>query len=244
VYEDDDNFKFIKGIVADLPCPLLVGTLLERKSKIYNGAVLFPPGPVDHLPPEYHKMHLVPFGEYLPLRPILGWIAGSLIPGDLDAGEDYTLFEHSSIGTFATLICFEDTQGNLTRRFGNLPGRSAPNLLVNITNDGWFLKTCGSETHLANAIFRAVENRRPLLRCSNSGITCLVEPDGRVQRLLKSHQQGFEPFTIDIRDRPRTLYMRWGDWLAWVSLAIMGAATLRRLVILRKSVRPLPLAAR
>lgn len=232
VFADDYNFQFIQRIVADLPCPLLVGTLIDTESDTFNGAVLFPPGPIDKEPPQYRKMHLVPFGEYLPLRPILGWLIGNLIPGDLAPGNDYTLLTHPSIGDFATLICFEDTLGNQTRRFSNSSGRS-PNLLINLTNDGWFLKTCAAEQHLANAVFRAVENRRPLLRCTNSGITCLVQPDGKVERLLKPHQQGFEPHSIQIRNLPITPYARWGDWIAWVSLVASSAAILRQFIASR-----------
>jgi apolipoprotein N-acyltransferase len=229
VYADEFNFEFIQKIVADLPCPLLVGTLIDSDTKTYNGAVLFPPGPINEQPPDYRKMHLVPFGEYLPLRPVLGWIAGNLVPGDIDAGTDYTLLTHSKIGDFATLICFEDTDGNLTRRFGDLPDGRMPNLLVNVTNDGWFLKTCAVEQHLANAIFRAVENRRPLLRCANTGVTCLVEPTGKVDRWVEPFQEGFAFRAIEIRDWPRTFYMRWGDWIAWVSLMAMVAAVVWRM---------------
>lgn len=238
VYADDFNFQFIQKIVADLPCPLLVGTLIDADSKMYNGAVLFPPGQINEQPPEYRKMHLVPFGEYLPLRPALGWIAGSLVPGDLDAGADYTLLKHPTIGDFATLICFEDTLGNLTRRFGDLPDGRSPNLLVNLTNDGWFLKTCAVEQHLANAVFRAVENRRPLLRCSNTGITCLVEPTGKVQRWIEPFQQGFAFREVEIRNRPKTFYMRWGDWIAWVSVTAVFALVLRRIVGRRRTKVP------
>jgi apolipoprotein N-acyltransferase len=78
----------------------------------------------------------------------------------------------------AALICFEDTLGDLTRRF---VVRGAQ-LIVNITNDGWFLHTAGAEQHLNNAIFRAIENRRPLVRCANTGITCSIDRAGRIDR--------------------------------------------------------------
>lgn len=228
VYADDFNFQFIQRVVADLPSPLLVGSLLDSQEGMFNGAVLFQPGPINEKPPEYRKMHLVPFGEYLPLRPALDWIAGSLVPGDLDAGTDFTLLNHPKIGDFAVLICFEDTLGNLTRRFGSRADGRTPNLLINITNDGWFLKTAAMEQHLATAVFRAVENRRPLLRCANTGVTGLVEPTGKVQRWLEPFQQGIASKPIEIRERPKTFYMRWGDWIAWVSLAGAVTALLRQ----------------
>jgi apolipoprotein N-acyltransferase len=237
VYADEHNFEFIQKIVTDLPCPLLVGTLIDTpgdpEPKMYNGAVLFSPGPINEQPPEYRKLHLVPFGEYLPLRPLLGWLLEDLIVGDIDAGTDLSLMSHPAIGNFTTLICFEDTLGNLTRRFGDLPDKRPPGLLINLTNDGWFLKTCAVEQHLANAVFRAVENRRPLLRCGNTGITGLVEPTGKVHRWIAPHQQGFATQAISIHDRPTTFYMRWGDWIAWVSLIPTLATTIRQVIIAR-----------
>jgi apolipoprotein N-acyltransferase len=239
VFADDYNLQFIQKIVADLPCPLLVGTLIdtfsESKPRTYNGAVLFAPGTITDNPPVYRKIHLVPFGEYLPVRPLLNWIAGNLVPGDLDAGTDHTLLTHPAIGDFATLICFEDTLGDLTRRFANRPDKRSPRLLVNITNDGWFLKTCGVEQHLANAVFRAVENRRPLLRCCNTGITGLVDPDGKVHRWITPHQQGFVSRSVQINNRPATFYTRWGDWIAWLSLTITAAVLLRHIILARRS---------
>ena len=80
----------------------------------------------------------------------------------------------------APLICFEDTLGELTRQFV-LRGA---NLLANVTNDGWFLRSAGSRQHLENAIFRCVETRRPMVRAANTGVTCFVNRFGRVTQIL------------------------------------------------------------
>src|SRR5439155_967013 len=113
------------------------------------------------------------YGEYLPMRPLLGPIAGNLVPGDFMVGRDYTVFSLTSPAVkLAPLICFEDTLGDLTRHFV----ANGADALVNLTNDGWFLQSPAAEQQLANALFRAVENRRPLLRCTNTGITCSVDP--------------------------------------------------------------------
>ena len=92
-------------------------------------------------------------------------------------------------------------------------------LLVNLTNDGWFLRTAGPEQHLANSIFRAIENRRPLLRCTNTGVTCLVQPTGYIdpKMRLPAHQQGFLSQTIPLGGSALTFYTRHGDWIAWIS---------------------------
>ena len=222
MYADQRTFSFIEKLAADLPCPLLAGTLIDAPTddppKTYNGVVLVPPGLLEHRPPEYHKVHLVPFGEYLPLRPLLGWMLGGLIPGDIDSGSELKLMNHPKIGDFGVLICFEDTLGNLTRQYNHQPNGRSARLLVNITNDGWFLKTAGLEQHLANSVFRAIENRLPLLRCSNTGVTGLVETNGRVNRWIEPHTQGVALRPVPLRNRPMTFYARWGDWIAWLSL--------------------------
>jgi apolipoprotein N-acyltransferase len=178
----------------------------------------------------YRKMHLVPFGEYIPLRhsfPLFAKIAGELVPGDLLAGTQYTVFHLDSPPlTVAPLICFEDTVGDQTRL---MAGRGAQ-LLVNITNDSWFGTSPGSTQHLDNALFRTIENRRPLLRDSNTGITCLVDAEGRVLQSLRDERgtpflQGILFGTAYVpRQPPTTLYMRYGDWLAIVSVGVTFAA--------------------
>src|SRR6185295_16117398 len=81
----------------------------------------------------------------------------------------------------APLMCFEDTIGDLTRRFV----LNGANLLVNVTNDGWFLHSSGSQQHLANSIFRCVETRRPMVRAANTGVTCFVNEFGRITQILR-----------------------------------------------------------
>src|SRR5204862_5053652 len=95
---------------------------------------------------------------------------------------EFTVFQLSNNhGKVAPLICFEDTIGELTRQFV-LRGAD---FFANVTNDGWFLRSGGSRQHLANAIFRCVENRRPMLRAANTGVTCFVNEFGRVTQSLQ-----------------------------------------------------------
>jgi len=133
----------------------------------------------------YRKVHLVPFGEYIPLRhsfPLFAAVASKWVPGDFDAGGDYTVFRLTNSDVrVAPLICFEDTVGDLARQFV-LKGA---NLLVDVTNDAWFLRSAGSRQHLANAIFRCVETRRPMVRAANTGVTCFVNEFGRVTQMLQ-----------------------------------------------------------
>ena len=125
------------------------------------------------------------------------------------------------------LICFEDTLGELTRRFV----QKGAQVLVNITNDGWFAHSPAAEQHLANAVFRAVENRRPLMRCGNTGVTCAVDSKGRVDLWLKPFQQGFAVREVRIPTRgPVTFYTRHGDWFSHVAMLITGLLILRPLL--------------
>ena len=155
--------------------------------KDYNAALLISPA---HDVQIYHKLHLVPFGEYVPFRhsfPLFAWLAGDQVPGDFAVGKDYTVFRLSGDhGYAAPLICFEDTIGELVRHFvlphNDMPGAT---VLVNVTNDGWFLHSPGSKQHLANAIFRCVETRRPMVRGQPTGVTCvLVNQFGRITQIL------------------------------------------------------------
>jgi apolipoprotein N-acyltransferase len=131
----------------------------------------------------------VPFGEYVPGRhtvPLLAQIVGDQVPGDFKGGMEYSVFTLTSGEVHvAPLICFEDTIGELTRQFV-LPTETTlgANLLVDMTNDAWFRKSAGSHQHLANAIFRCVETRRPMIRAANTGVTCFVNQFGRITQML------------------------------------------------------------
>ncbi|MGZ5003843.1 MAG: apolipoprotein N-acyltransferase, partial [Chthoniobacterales bacterium] len=125
----------------------------------------------------------------------------------------------------APLICFEDTIGELTRQFV-LHGA---NLLANVTNDGWFLRTSGSRQHLDNAVFRCVETRLPMVRSANTGVTCFVNEFGRVtQMLVDSSGSQFVEGVLsgEVRvpiDYEPTFYVRHGEWFAKLCLAITAA---------------------
>jgi len=220
MFADEFSFRFVVDQVRDGDFSLLLGTILtdEAEEADFNAAALVTEkGQSIQL---YRKIHLVPFGEYLPMRPILRPIAGKLVPGDFTPGKEPKVMRLSSPNVqIGAVICFEDTLGDLCRRFvGN-----GAQVLINVTNDGWFLHSAAAEQHFHNALFRAVENRRPLLRCANTGITGAVDPAGRLDRWA-------EPFTsaaiakevsIPSGNLPFTLYTRYGDWLAYLSCAVI-----------------------
>jgi apolipoprotein N-acyltransferase len=215
LYSSQSIHDLVMDLVTQGDFSLLVGTVAAdlASREDYNTATLL----TEHGTQiqSYRKMHLVPFGEYLPFRqsfPLFAMVAGDLVPGDFTPGHDFTVLSLPKPALkFSALICFEDTLGDLTRQFV----QNGAQLLVNITNDGWFLKTAGAEQHLANSIFRAVENRRPLVRCANTGVSALIDPNGHVDRLsLHPFESGFavREFQVPAADTPLTFYSRHGEW--------------------------------
>jgi len=166
----------------------------------------------------YDKMYLVPFGEFVPWP--FGFIRKiSTEAGDFAAGQKLVVLAAGDhhIGAF---VCYEVVFPHLVRRFA---ARGAE-LLVNISNDGWYGRTAARDQHLKIARMRAAENRRWLLRATNDGITATIDPAGRVYRHLPSYVEGA------VRTRfsylaERTVYSSYGDWFVLVC-AVIGAAGL------------------
>jgi apolipoprotein N-acyltransferase len=188
VLQDPESYKFVMDLAASAKTDILLGTVDEEDGDVYNAALLVSEG--GERMQVYRKVHLVPFGEYVPGRhtvPLLARIVGDQVPGDFKAGKEHTVFTLTNSDVqVAPLICFEDTIGELTRQFVLPTEKSAgANLLVDMTNDGWFLHSAGSHQHLANAIFRCVETRRPMIRAANTGVTCFINQFGRVTQMLR-----------------------------------------------------------
>ncbi len=188
VLVDQESYKFVMDLAADADADFLLGTIDEDGGDVYNAAILLSEG--GERVQMYRKVHLVPFGEFVPGRhtvPLLARIVGDQVPGDFKAGKEHTVFTLTNGDVqVAPLICFEDTIGELARQFV-VPTETSPgaNLLVDVTNDGWFQHSAGSHQHLANAIFRCIETRRPMLRAANTGVTCFINQFGRVTQELR-----------------------------------------------------------
>ena len=227
MFSHERMYRFVTQQLEKGDFSLLLGTVDSdpQTGEDYNTAALIPPGNPEGLQ-SYRKIHLVPFGEYMPLRkafPLFAMVAGDLVPADFTPGQDHqTLHLTRPRMDLAALVCFEDSLGDLTRRFV----KNGAQLLVNLTNDGWFLETAGAEQHLHNALFRAVENRRPLVRCTNTGMTASVDRNGRVDRWLKPFEQGFAVREIAVATQaPLTFYSQHGDWFS-VLCSLFCAGTL------------------
>jgi apolipoprotein N-acyltransferase len=158
----------------------------------------------------YDKIHLVPFGEYVPLRKWLTF-TGKLTAdiGDFTPGTQYTVGRLPE-GSFGAFICFEAVFPDLVRHFTT----NGAELLINISNDGWFGRSGAPAQHLMMARVRAVENRRWLLRDTNNGFTVSVDPYGRIAAALPTDIRGELDAPYDFRS-DITLYTRFGDWWAW-----------------------------
>ncbi len=227
----------LRHLVRQSQTSVLVGapTLgsMERGLRFYNSAVLYRPDGEEKK--RYDKVHLVPFGEYIPFEALLGVIRHFVSIGHFSPGEEKTVFVVQSrarapgvTAHFSTLICFEDIFPGLVRDFVN---RGA-DFLVNMTNDAWFGKTSAPYQHAQASVFRAVENRVPVIRATNTGLSCFISPEGRL--LATVQDKGREIFvtghkTLDIvlRKTP-SFYTRFGDLFVWMLLVLLFLAFRRR----------------
>jgi len=181
----------------------------------------------------YDKIHLVPFSEYVPWRDFL-WFAKNLtgLAGDFRRGTRYAVGELPG-GRFSTFICYEAVFPNEVRRFV----LGGADLLINLSNDGWFGRSAAPAQHLQMARVRAVEHRRWLLRDTNNGFTVSVDPYGRVIARMAPDIRGELDAPYAFRS-DTTLYTRWGDWLpvmcVAVSLVLLLVASFRRAAVAPK----------
>jgi apolipoprotein N-acyltransferase len=192
--------------------------------------------PEGELAARYTKRNLVIFGEYLPLQDTLPFLKYfTPIQGGFTPGEQAVPFELENLGVqTSVLICFEDVFPHLARA----DVKPETDFLVNITNDGWFGDSAAPWQQAMTALFRTIENRVPLIRCSNNGLTCWIDREGRVRELFRDEHgtvygPGFLTFELPLREpgvkHPLTFYGRHGDWFGWTCVAISGAVVLRRL---------------
>ena len=164
----------------------------------------------------YDKIHLVPFGEYVPLRRWLTF-AGKLTAevGDFRHGSEYKIGKLAEGHPFGVFICYEAVFPDLVRRFT----ANGAELLVNLSNDGWFGRSAAPAQHLAMARVRAVESRRWLLRVTNNGYTVVVDPYGRYTARMTPDKRAAMTVAYGLRS-DLTLYARWGDWVAWLCVLV------------------------
>ena len=247
-HESDEWAKF-RAILTDhlqtmssaYGVPMLIGAPADRFDhrgvSRANSAVIVQPDPKEPLR-TYQKIQLVPFGEYIPLIELFPFLTAltpypaggipNLTPGQGPAWYDIGLYRYSP------LICFEDTMPHLVRRcFRDAPGGRHPDVLVNLTNDGWFLNTSEQQIHLAVSVFRAVENRVPLARAVNTGISAMIDGNGSIIGRLPADKSAQLSIIAPLDDR-QALYPWVGDWvgggcfIACLAIGLAGLWRIRR----------------
>jgi len=174
----------------------------------------------------YDKVHLVPFGEYEPF-PLIHQVVSS-VSSEVGGFHKGTQHNVGQLGdqNVAAFICYEAIFPGEIREFA----KTGANLFINISNDGWFGKSAAAEQHIRMARVRAVENRRWILRSTNSGITASIDPYGRIQSPVPRDVRAAVDLPYDFRT-DTTIYTRFGDWAAWLSVlisAILLLTTLRK----------------
>ncbi len=196
---------------------------------IYNsGLLLKPDGTLGEV---HHKAHLVPYGEYIPLKsvlPFLNKLTNQV--GEFQVGEKPVLI-NTGPARIGLLICYEDIFPELTRRVAGI----GANLLVNLTNDAWYENSSALPQHLSFSAFRAVESRLSLVRATNTGVTATFGPDGALRKRLPVFERGFLLDEVNLM-KSSTFYTRHGDLFAQACLIITLILFLTSCVWRRKNV--------
>jgi len=229
-FQDAKEYQpFVLDIPKKTNAFLLFGTpsykIQKGEVNHYNSAYLVSPS--GELVGKYEKIHLVPFGEYVPLQDLLSFIGswGEGI-GDFKSGKEIVNFSLPQ-GQFGVLICFEIIFPDLSRRFV----KKGANFLVTITNDAWFGKTSAPYQHFSMAIFRAVENRVFVARAANTGITGLIDPKGKILKQGGIFTEEAINGTIRLSNQ-KTFYTLYGDIFAWIcsvlSILLLANSLIRK----------------
>jgi apolipoprotein N-acyltransferase len=242
-FQDPRFGPYISRLATEFQHPVVVGIIdwkpvLESGKGIprtglvpYNSAAML--NPIGQKAFLYDKIHLVPFGEYEPF-PLIHQVVTSVSEevGGFRKGKERNVGRFSNGNTFSVFICYEAIYAGEIRQFAN----NGAQLLVNISNDGWFGKSEAAEQHLRMARVRAVENRRWLIRDTNNGITASIDPYGNVKRVMQRDTRDAADLPYDFRT-DKTIYTRFGDWFAWMCV---GVSAILVLFTFRKAKSPRP----
>lgn len=218
-YNDPRFRHWVSALAEDAHVPMIVGNIAVAKDPdkprnfVYNSAAFIAPD--GSFVGRYDKIHLVPFGEYVPFQTLLSF-AGSLTAevGQMTHGRQRVAFA-SAGHRYGTFICYESIFADEVRQFARL----GADVLVNISDDGWYGDTSAPWQHLNIARMRAIENDRWLLRDTNTGITAVIDPYGRVLQSAPRHAETalYAHFNYITHE---TFYTRHGDLFAWLCAII------------------------
>ncbi len=244
-YDDDPGLRNkLDALASETGCYLILNTVAKEGENYFNSIHTISPGAGTKNIVEserlkrYDKIRLVPFGEYIPLRSVLGRFVPAIV-GDFTPGREAVVnslkletkraavisgneinptgaIERTTnfvrVGSF---ICYEAAYPEIVRQFV----QNGATLLVNLSNDAWFGNTAGARQHLLHARMRAIENDRDLIRVTNTGISALIRADGRVVDQLPMFTTGAQAWQAEAR-RNQTFYLQHGDWFAFSCVAL------------------------
>ncbi len=240
-----DFQAMLLNLITNSQVPMILSSddmeeVTNQPSKYYNSSFLVSrEGEIEGI---YHKRRLVIFGEYIPLikwLPFLKWFTP--IDGGYTSGQEAVPFQlKEPAAKTSVLICFEDMFPQEAREHVD----PDTDFLVNLTNDGWFGESAEQWQQAAGAVFRAVENGVPLVRCTNNGLTCWIDAQGRLRQIFEAngsvYRAGYMLANIPLREpnnRTQTLYNRYGDWFGWGCFGLsLGLVTVQ---FSRNRARPL-----
>ena len=232
---DEPQFRESLGQLAStIHAPAIIGSLgvdftsdAPRGYYLYDSASLF--DATGTYEGRYDKIHLVPWGEYIPFKSFFAF-AHKLTEGagDMDPGTQRRVFTTSG-HSYGVFVCYESIFGDEVREFA----KNGAEVLVNISDDGWYGDTGAPWQHLNMARMRAIENHRWLLRSTNTGVTTAIDPYGRLVGEAPRHVRA--AFTLPFRfEQGTTFYTRHGDWFAWLCVVISLAGVSAGLLNLLK----------
>jgi apolipoprotein N-acyltransferase len=212
--------KYIKALPSDVNANILFGTISKNKSdRFRNSAYMI--GKTGDTIGVYNKVHLVPFGEYTPLLTYLPFLEKlSAATGDFVSGDDHAPIK-TDIGNIGILICYEGAFPYITID----TVRAGAQVLVNLTNDAWYDRTSAPFQHFAFYIFRAIETDRYLLRAANTGISAIIDPQGRVDAKTPIFTEEVLKGSFATKDT-KTFYVRYGDYLIILAFLTLVVAVI------------------
>ncbi len=229
----------LDALAQEIDAYLIINTIAREGEAYFNSAQLISPQLGSSLR-RYDKIRLVPFGEYVPWRSVLGRFVPTIV-GEFTPGTEALVYSlnlktpdpafsraqegevRSGKGENATqvrvgiFICYEAAYPDLVRRFV----RNGATLLVNISNDAWFGNTAGAHQHLAHALMRAIENNRDYVRVTNTGVTALITARGHIIDPLPMFASGSQAWQAKAQNK-QTFYTRWGDCFAIGCVILSG----------------------
>jgi apolipoprotein N-acyltransferase len=231
--QESDLYQHVAALSKNIRIPILLGAPSYRHDNdtVFNSAYHI--SARGSMARRHDKMHLVPFGEYIPFEKALSFVRGFINKpiGTFLKGNIYTIFRLSGDERFCVLICFEDIFSGLVREFA-LRGAG---FMVNMTNDAWFMNTAAPYQHAQSSVFRAVENRMPVVRAANTGLSCFIDKNGRIYAKVERGGKdifisGYKTAVVNISQED-TLYTAFGD----LFVALCGTLMMICHILIRRS---------